>query len=185
MNSVLLNMLYFSVAVVLAKIFGTFTQFFVAKFLSPAHYGWWGTLTFVASYAAIFCFGTVEALIKQYPYHMGRGEVDKAREVEESVLGSIWIAAGLVFIVTIIAHFTIKDDSVRFLKTIIWLISAATMVGMFCAFYYHRFTAWQYFKMVSIYDTLNSIANFLFLIVLSYLWGLLGTAIGFFLSTLV
>ena len=91
------HFLYVLVAVVLAKFIGSFTSFFIARYLSPADYGIWISLMLIVSYSPIVCLGTVEALVKQYPYYVGKGDIERAREVEAGVFGSV-IASGAVLV---------------------------------------------------------------------------------------
>ena len=59
MNKTLTNIIYFFVAIVLAKFIGGFTTIFLAKILQPADYGVWMTMLLIVSYSPIVCFGTV------------------------------------------------------------------------------------------------------------------------------
>ena len=99
------NITYLFFATVFAKFIGVFTTFFIAKILQPSNYGIWITMILISAYAPILCFGVAETLLKQFPYHIGKGNPDKAREIDKAVFASIileirhtWIFKEYIFI---------------------------------------------------------------------------------------
>ena len=107
MTTALNNIIYFFSAGLLAKFIGVFSSFIIAKILQPSDYGIWITLLLIISYAPIISFGTVETLLKKFPYFIGRGEIDKAKEIEKGVLGSIFISAILLLLIGFTFNFFI------------------------------------------------------------------------------
>jgi O-antigen/teichoic acid export membrane protein len=185
MNNTLKNMLYFFSAVVLVKFIGIFTTFFMARILNPSNYGLWLTLLLIASYSTIACFGTVETLIKQFPYYIGKGELENARKIENGVLGSIVLSAILVLIIGF--TFTLLITNIQFQYELgqIRLMLITAVLSFFSAFFYYRFAAHQNFKVASFLDAVRAISSFVLLISFSLMWGLKGAIIGCFISELI
>ncbi len=185
MNETLRDMIYFAIAGIFVKFLGAFTYFFVAKVLTPADYGVWITLTLIGSYSTILCLGTVETLVKQYPYYIGRNEIDNANMIEDSVLGSIAISAvSLIIIGFTFLLFTSNDEILR-LASYIRLVIFTGAVAFFSAFYYYRFIAHQNFKIVSFINMARGTLSFILLVIFSWKWGLIGAITGFFLGELI
>ncbi|MDD5675327.1 MAG: polysaccharide biosynthesis C-terminal domain-containing protein [Chitinivibrionales bacterium] len=185
MNKTAANFVYFSSAVVIVKVLGAVTTFAVAKFMAPADYGVWVTLLIIGSYSSILCFGTVEALVKLYPYYTGKNEFQKAGEVESGVLGSIFLAALLLVAAGFAVPLLARTPVITSLRPVIWLVVFAAALGVFSAFYYYRFTAHQDFKSVSFIDALRSVTIFILIVPLTWLWGLMGAAIATLIDELV
>ncbi len=185
MNKTLTNIIYFFVAIVLAKFIGGFTTIFLAKILQPADYGVWMTMLLIVSYSPIVCFGTVETLVKQFPYHVGKGDLHSAKEVEDGVLGSIVLSSLLFLLVGFTFHILITIKSLEPFITLVRLIVIASVLGFFIAYFFYRFMAHQNFKSASIIEIVGAISTLFFLIIFSWVWGLKGTAFGFLINELV
>jgi O-antigen/teichoic acid export membrane protein len=185
MNKTASNLFYFSIAVVLVKIVGACTTFIVARVLSPGDYGIWVTLLVVGSFSSIICLGTLESLIKLFPFYAGKGETEKASGLESGVLGSIVIAAGVLCAAGATFHFFISSGAALAYVNIIRVMALAAALGVFSAFFYHRFMAHQDFKVVSAIDSLRSVSMFVFIVPCSWLWGLKGAVIAILLNETV
>ena len=94
--SALRSISYFLGAVILSKVIGFAQSFLIARALGPTSFGVWITLGLIASYSPIICLGTVETLVKEVPYYLGRNDLIRVRQIEGSVLGSL-VLAGLFF----------------------------------------------------------------------------------------
>ena len=185
MATTLKNIIFYFNAGVAVKILGVFKAFFIAKMLQPADYGLWTTLSIIVSYAPIISFGTVEALLKKYPYYIEKGETFKAKEIEKGVLGSIILSVAVFLSMgfTFNYFFSNKEiDSILFLIRLTVITSALSLLS---GYFYHRFTAHQLFKIISIIDVFRSALTFLIVIVCSFYWGLTGTVISFLLCEIV
>lgn len=178
-------MLYFLSASVLTKFVATITSFFVARILQPSNFGIWVTILLISSYAPIVCFGTVETLLKQFPYYIGRGELTKAKEVEEGVLGSIVLASILVLAIGFTFNFIVTIDAFNSVLPLVRVMFLATAVSLFSAFLFQRFVARQEFKIVSFLDTTRSVLLFGLLLSFSWLWGISGAALGFLICEVI
>ena len=182
MTKTLSNIIYAFAGVIVGQILGSFSSFFLAKILSPADFGVWTTLIMVCSLSPILCFGTVETLLKEYPFFIGKGEINKAKKLESGVTGSIIIASLFVFFLVIILPNIIPyrwfGDWVKYIR--IMMLSAG--IALFSGNYlYHRFAAHQNFKIVGFLDSFRPVLIWIFLIPFSWYWGIKGTVIGFFL----
>jgi O-antigen/teichoic acid export membrane protein len=178
------DILVFFSAVSLAKVLGVFTTFLVAKFLSPADYGLFITLTVINSYTPIICLGTMETMVKQYPFLLGKGAPDDARRLESTVYSSIVLsilvtgAAGGVSVLLLSLHME------RMLLMAVALIIAVSAFDFFAMFTYNRSMAHQDFKLTSFLESSRSILAFVIIIPMAYGFHFKGAVIGYALSCL-
>lgn len=177
--------MYFFTAILIAKSIGTFRSILTAKILQPSDYGIWITVLLITSYAPIVSFGTVEALLKRFPYYIGMGELSKAKELENGVLGSIILSTALLVLVGFTFHRFIDSQSLESLLPIVRLMVIASALSFYSAFFYNQFKAHQNFKIVSIIDMSRSVLTFLLVVSFSWFWGLRGTVFGFFINELI
>jgi len=170
---------------VFVKIVGALTTFLVARILSPGDYGIWVTLLVIGSFSSILCLGTVEALIKLYPFLAGRGNLEEAKAVESGVLGSIILASALLCVAGAVFPIFAVNPGIAAITRLVQIVAAATAFSIFSAFFYHRFMAHQDFRHVSIIDSLRSVTFFLLIVPLSWKWGLTGAAWAIFFNEIV
>lgn len=171
-------------SLIFSKIIGGLSSFLIAKTLQPANYGLLTTMTLVASYCAILSFGTVEALVKQFPYYKGKGEPDMASRLESTVLASVVITSICVLVLGCALTLLVgSSQTVLHTMTIMMLVLAASISSP-SSFYYYRFLAHQDFKTAGILDALRSFLNLTLVVSFSYLWGLTGATTGFCLTEL-
>lgn len=154
------------------------------KLLEPANYGIWVTLLLIAAYSPIIAFGTVETLLKQFPYYSGKGELDKAQEVENGVLGSIVLSSIALIIIGFSFPF-LGIAAFQNVSRLIYPIVAAASLSLFSAYFQNRFGAHQNFKIFSITDTTRSTTTFIILVPCTWMWGLEGATWGFFLVEII
>lgn len=185
MSKTLKNIIYVFGAAILSKFIGIFTSFFIPRILEPDNYGIWITLLLIISYSGLATFGSLEALLKQFPYYIGRGDMIKAREVENGVLGSIILSATLLLIAGLSFNFFFKIETLQSSLSMIRIMIIAASVGLLSAFFHWRFAAHQNFKMYSMLDTIHSIFNFIVLVIFTWLWGLKGTVFGYCLIQII
>jgi len=181
MSRTLSNIIYAFAGVIIGQLLGIFNSFFLAKILSPSDYGIWMTFLMIGAFSPIICLGTVETLLKEYPFYVGKKEIDKAKKLESGVIGSIVIASSFVFFLAIILPTIIPYHWAVGWVVHIRIMMASAGIALFSAFLYHRFAAHQNFKIVAFLDSFRSALIFLILVSFSWLWGVIGTVIGFFL----
>jgi O-antigen/teichoic acid export membrane protein len=183
MNKTIKNILYLLFAVFFGKFAGIIKSFYLAKVLQPSSYGIWASLILIIMYAPILSLGTVEALIKKYPYYIGKGELQKAEEIDAGVFGSIVISAMSLLILGMLTTFFIEniDNNVLYLR----IVLIVAFVSMFFGYFYNRFIAFQNFKFVSIVDVIRSIAGLICIVIFTSLWGLLGAFIGLLVGEII
>lgn len=185
MNKTIRNILYFSLSVVFVKIIGIFNTFYLAKLLTPAEYGIWITLLLITSYSTITCLGTVDALVKLYPFYKGQKRLDSAINVEKGVFGSIFLSAGLLLIIGLPITFLMKKSVLNESIGLIRIMVFSSSILMFSSFYRFRILAHQNFKKVGLIDGMRSLSNFCFIVTFSRWWGLYGTVIGFTMNEFI
>lgn len=166
---------------VLVKFIGAVTSFLIARILLPSDYGVWLTLMLIISYSTIACLGTVETLLKNYPYCAGMGDETGAKNLENGVFSSLFLSGAILLIGGLTFNFFVDNKSFESMFFLIRLMLITAVIAFFSAFYYYRFVARQNFKMVSFVETARSILTFIFIVVFSWLWGIKGTVVGFFL----
>jgi len=179
------NMLYMSMAAFFVRFVGAISSFLLARILMPSDYGIWVTLMLIMAYAPIATLGTVEALIKQFPYFNGRKEFQRAVEVEEVVLSSVILLASCLLILGFGIAISFHNHFERSLLPLIFFTILAASINFLSTFYYHRFTAHQLFDMVGKVDALRSVLSISLLLILSKLWGINGTVIGLLITELL
>lgn len=185
MNLTLRSIIYVFVGVLFAKILSVCTSMYVARTLQPEDYGVWVTLMLIASYAGIAHVGTIEALLKQYPYLKGRGEDAEAQDAERNAMGAITVAAILLVAACLLLPRLAPAASRETYFPLVRLMLATAALSLFSTYFYHRFAAHQEFKMVSITDTTRAVYTAVLLVSLSWCWGVSGTVWGFFLAELL
>jgi len=184
LSSTFKNIIYVFGGASLSKFIGIFTSLIMPKLLEPANYGVWVTLLLIISYSPIIALGTVETLLKQFPYYAGKGELNKAKEVENSVLGSIVLSVMALIIIGFSFPF-LKIDAFQSVSKLIYPMVVAASLSLFSAYFQNRFGAHQNFKICSITDSTRSITTLIILVTCTWLWGLEGAAWGFCLTELI
>lgn len=185
MNKTIRDILYFGFAVILVKLIGMCTSILLARFLSPPNYGLWVTLTLLVSYSSIMCLGTVETMVKQYPFFAGGGEYGKAREIEDGVFGSIILAGIVLALIGGTIQWIVQDVQVREQLTLVRLMIGAAIIGLFSAYFYHRFVAHQNFRLVSLLESSRAFVTIFLVVLLTNFFGIIGTVMGYLCSEII
>lgn len=185
MNNTLKNIFYVFITATFAKIIGAISALIIPKILEPANYGVWATLLLIMTYAPIAALGTVEALLKQYPYFIGNGQLTKARECEENVLGSICLVAILFCICAVLAPVVISYLKLERYQIEIRIMLLTASVSSFSGFFYFRLAAHHKFKACGIVDAFRSIMMLLFVSIFAWQWGLRGAVVGYLVVEIV
>ena len=167
-----------------SKALGFLQSFIVAKSLGPEHFGIWVTLMLVMAYGPIVCLGTGETLLKKVPYHLGRNELHKVREVESAVFGSVVLSAlaVMVLIAGILPLFRFLSVALPPVTVAMMLVTVAA--NYFSSFFTNRFAAYEDFRSAGAIEFLRAFNSLLFVGVLGWKWGLEGAVLGFLLQEL-
>jgi O-antigen/teichoic acid export membrane protein len=185
MNNTIRNIIWVFVSIVVSKGMGIATAFFIPKILGPADFGIWVAMLAVLQYAPIACLGTGEALIRLFPYHYARDEFEKAREIEDGVLGSIIIGSAFILIFGLIFTNLVVMPGFQNVLPMVKLMILSASVSLFSAFYSLRLVAHQKFKCVGLTETLRSFVTFVLLVSFSYAWSLKGSVFGYLISEIL
>jgi O-antigen/teichoic acid export membrane protein len=183
--SVIKNISFFLVAVIISRAMGFLQSFVVAKALGPASFGIWVTLLLLVSYAPIFCLGTVETLLKQVPYYLGRNDLKRVREIENSVLGSIVLSAILVGLLALATPFVLPFTSFNVGASLAVMVLVTIAINYFSSFFYHRFSAYENFKMTGAMDAIRAAVCLVLVGGMGWVWGLRGAVTGYLLQEIV
>jgi O-antigen/teichoic acid export membrane protein len=177
--SAIRNISFFLAATLIARAMGILQSFAVAKFLGPASFGVWVMLLLLVAYAPILCLGTVETLLKQVPYFLGRNEPARVREVESSVLGSIVLAAGAILILAAATPLVLPLTGWRVSSSLVVMVMVTVAINDFTSFFYHRFSAHENFRMTGSMDAARAVFALVFVAGMGWFWGLRGVVIGY------
>lgn len=173
------NILFVFTAFTFSKIIGAFTSFIIPKLLDPSNYGAWVMLLLIMSYSTIVTFGAIEALMRQYPYFIGMGDVNSAHKIEKSVYGSIIISSVILLICGLICRFIITDPSISNFHAQIRVMFFAAAVSLCSSFFYYRFAAHQEFRYFGLIDALRALLMITIVCLCAWLWGLNGAVYGY------
>lgn len=184
-NRYLIGISFSLIAAILSKIVGGLSSFFIAKALEPANFGIWLTMTLFVSYSSILSLGTVETLLKQIPFYKGKGELQKASQLEDVIFTAVVMAATVLLVVGFISPIFIEQLQTNSIMPAIMVMVLATSLSFPSAFFYYRFVAHQNFKIMGIIETIRAFLNIFLVVGFSYIWGLIGAACGFCLSEMM
>jgi O-antigen/teichoic acid export membrane protein len=176
------NISFTLAASIVAKALGAFSSFLIARILQPENFGLWITMILLVSYSPILSFGTVETLLKQLPFYRGKRELEIANQLENTVFTSIVISAIFTFVIGLVIVIGFGVDQANSIKIDMSVITISACLSFLSAFFYYRFLAYQNFKIVGMLESFRAIIYISLVVSFSYLWGLFGAAIGFFLT---
>jgi O-antigen/teichoic acid export membrane protein len=182
MKPLLKNTLYFFSGILLSKLIGIANSMLIARILDPYYYGIWSVVILIVSFAPITSLGTGETLIKKVPFYFGKNDLESVRRVENSVLGSVFLAVGFTlltgFIALIFFRDTIDDNIIIIVRYMIMAVS----ISYFSTFFYLRFIAYKDFKNTGRLDAVRSALTLIVQVPLAYFYGLSGNALGFLIA---
>lgn len=178
MNKTLGKIVYLFSAIMVAKLIGLFKSFWLAKILEPSDYGLWVSILLISSFSPITSLGVVEALRKKVPFYIGKHDTVSKSKTENGVFSSLVLSSLFTLIVGAVILFLLQTNYSHIIPYIGFMI-LAVVIGYFFTYFYHRFSAYQNFKMVSILDTLRAILILPLQISLGFFWGLWGAVLGF------
>jgi O-antigen/teichoic acid export membrane protein len=176
---------YFFSGAVVSKVLGMLATLTLAKLLVPGDYGTWMALLLVPSYGTIACLGTVETLLKKYPYYIGQGNKVDAQKVEEGVLGSVLESGSVFILIGLCFKIGCGDEAFGRVGEYLMLMVAGTSISFLYAFFLHRFAAHQDFRGFSVADSGRAILTFVLVLWMSSIWGLKGTVMGWLATEII
>ena len=177
MKNITKNIVFFFTAIIIVKFIGIFKTFFVAKLLIPSDYGTWIILLLIFYYLDILHLGTLESLMKQVAYYIGKDDLKKVKEVENGVFGFIIIMSIMIILCLIISLF-ILNGVLNDIIPLIRIVMLSAILKYFSVYHYQRFSAYQNFKQVSKIEVLRAVSNFIIFFLFTWLWGLKGLVYG-------
>ena len=179
--STLKNISFFLTAAVFAKGVGFLQSFVVAKSLGPASFGVWVTLLLIVAYCPIVCLGTLEAMVKEVPFYLGRNDLSRVREIENGVLGSVVLAAFVFLAMGLLGLLVLPANFLGVGPVVLLLVFLAIAISTFTAYCYWRLTAHEDFKAVASLDSYRAFLAIVFIGGMAWFWGLSGAVVGYLL----
>lgn len=169
-------------ASIFCKLAGAFSSFLIAKTLQPANFGIWITMTLFVSYGGLLALGTIESLLKQLPFHKGKGDLARVRRLENVVLGANMGTATAIVVIGLILSVVIKWADVSSIIMPVRIMIVTAGLSLLSSFSYYRLVAHQDFKTVAILDAARALLNMALVVGFAHFWGLNGAAAGFCLT---
>jgi O-antigen/teichoic acid export membrane protein len=185
MNRILSNALRVFSAFSLSKVLGAVTFLVLPKILGPAGYGVWVTLLLIVYYAPIFALGTVEALLREYPYYVGKGDRTSARGIEDAVFTSILAASCFLIVLSTATCLLVRIEMIGEYREEIYIIAISSAIYLISSFFFHRFAAHQIFNAYSIVECVRAIAMLAAVLSMAALWSIRGAVYGYLLTEVI
>lgn len=182
MSRTLKNVLYAISTDLFVKSASAVTALVVAGLLSPGQYGTWITLLVGVSYAPIVALGTVEALLKRFPFLTGGGQFERAISLERSVFSSVAIASVVLMVAGWVLTTWYPALALGVDVRLVRLMVATGSLANLSAFFYFRFSAHQDFKRASKIDTWRAMVTLICLLAATPVWSLTGAVTGLLLA---
>ena len=169
------SFLYMSAGVSLSKLLGVACTFLIAKFILPADFGLWTTITVVISYSTISTLGAIETLVKKYPLLVSSNQPVAASRLEQTVLFSVALSSAFVLLSGFaIAAFAFEGP----IRQVVASSSIVAATFLFSEYFYFRLSAHQRFLYVSSIESFRAVSRFAILVPLSWKFGLAGLVVG-------
>jgi O-antigen/teichoic acid export membrane protein len=145
-----------------------------ARFLGPSDYGVWGTLGILLNYSNLAPLGSAEAVAREVPLHMERGEPARARDVVEQSF-SFNLYASLLATLAILVYAHLRRASLEpIFFTGLHVAAAGITLQQLYFFYRIVLRAQRRFFFQSKVDILLALVNVPVTIGFVALWGLRG-----------
>jgi O-antigen/teichoic acid export membrane protein len=185
MTAVLMSIGSFVSASIIARGLGFIRSFWLARLLGPSDYGAWIFILLLSAYAPILTLGTVETLRKRVPFFNGKGELEKAQEIEKNVFTFVLLVCLLFAVLTpFIPLILIPRGLGRYgLPTRLMLL--AVSLSMLSSFYYYRLEAYSRFGSISAIALARSVLTLSLQIAFGSFMGLTGAVLGYLISEIV
>ena len=167
-----------SVAITISKVIGGITTFCLARMLVPAEYGFWSTLTLITSLSTILLLGSVETLVKQVPYYLGKSDDHLVRQTEGGVLASVFFSSGALLVFAAALFFTGSLFADRATPGYIQFTLITAAVSLFSCYYYYRLSAYSRFEQVSVLNSARAAFTFVLVVSFGWRWHLMGMVAG-------
>lgn len=154
--------------------------------LGPEQYGFWVAVTLIFTFTPIFQLGTLNAMNREVPFYLKRGDLDKVKEIRESVFSFLFTfpiyVACLLFILSISIVFI---DIEKEYKTGLFLASFIIFFSYISNYIEMFFKSQQDFKTTSKLIMVKSVATSLLTLIFVFMIGYEGLYIGMLLALLL
>ncbi len=152
-----------------------------ASLIGPEQFGVWNTLNPFLIYGSIITLGVPNGMNREVPFLIGKGRVERAKQVADQVFWFVLIASILGTPLAILALYAVIDlDRI----TITWV---AILFVCWQIFLYSqaRLRSLFYFAKTSFQQILFSLLLPIIVIPFSYFWGISGFIIGQSITTII
>lgn len=96
---------FYSAAMVLTQLVTAIAALLTRRFLGPVQVGLWSLVQLVLIYSEYAALGTTAAIEREIPFQIGRGDIQKANEIRDTVLTFTWVSAAVYsFLISFAAY---------------------------------------------------------------------------------
>jgi len=182
-QSIMKDTLIYSGGSYIAIIIGLLVSIFSKRFLGVSGAGYWALLTVVMSFALYVGLGIKKGLVREIPQLIGAGEINKAKELEDTTFSFLVIASltGAV-IVWLISFFLVTDP---FLKTGMKVIAVLIVVTHLYNLMLVILRARKQISILSRVVVINTLFIAVFALPGAYFFGVNGFATGTLIATFI
>jgi O-antigen/teichoic acid export membrane protein len=133
---------------------------FVLKLIEPKLWGLWSGLQLIQTYGMQSHLGILNAVNRQLPYYVGKGDVDKTDAIRRSARTNILLLSGLGALLIVLF---VMFMHTKFENKIIYGVIAfglATIISLNVEYYLCLFRAYHQFDRVALISLVNSVLTF-------------------------
>jgi O-antigen/teichoic acid export membrane protein len=165
---------YFAVSSILKSISQIGAMLLIARYIAPADFGLWTFLSIFIGYSAIFNIGTLSGLNRELPFHLGKGDLEKANKLAGTAQFVLVISSILSLCIGIILFFAYYVTSAKLAFSIL-ILSFIISLTYFENYFLSTYRSNDTFKTLSNVQFFISVINIISLILIYQFnyWGLL------------
>ena len=156
----------YSISKCISQFLGFFIAVLIRNYLGPLYMGMWSLMRVVFSFAAYSEFGAMQAADFKIPLYNGRGDKDKAEEMQDVVFSFLIVTSILVSFLILVASLVLRDRMPKELFMGFLLFPVLFLSQRLYAYYVTLLRANKRFIILSKVGLLDSIINLALVIIL-------------------
>ena len=165
-KNILRDVAVYSISKYISQFLGFFIAVLIRNFLGPSYMGMWSLMRVVFSFAAYSEFGVMQAADFKIPLYNGRGDKDKAEEVQDVVFSFLIVTSTLVSFLILVASLVLKERMPKEVFMGFLLFPVLFLSQRLYAYYVTLLRANKRFIILSKVGLLDSIINLILVILL-------------------
>ncbi len=157
---------------------------FSRRILGPFQAGIWTTLQVVVDYSKYSTLGVMEAVVRDIPYHVGRGDPEKAREIKNAAFSFLVTTSVVIALLLSVFAFLTRHVYRSEIVYGLFLIAAIIILQRINNLLICLLRAMKQFRVESSQMVLSSIVNAVLIALLTYRFKIYGFIVAMGLSFL-